>query len=93
MFASGGALLHSPAWTQMMADALGAPVQACLEKEATSRGAALLALERIGAIPSIGDCRRHMGDRVRASSANTTSLYADMLAQAESLYQKLFEEK
>src|SRR5260370_597230 len=47
---SGGALLHSPAWTQMMADALCCPIYPCLEKEATSRGAALLAMERIGMI-------------------------------------------
>src|SRR5260370_21137305 len=32
--ASGGALLHSPAWTQMMADALGVPVAASVEHEA-----------------------------------------------------------
>src|SRR5207248_1227915 len=38
MVDSGSALLHSPAWTQMMADALGCPVIPCLENEATSRG-------------------------------------------------------
>ncbi len=44
--ASGGALLHSKAWTQMMADALGVPVLLATEKEASARGAALLALGR-----------------------------------------------
>ena len=53
VIASGGALLHSPAWTQMMADALGRPVVASTEQEASCRGAALYALERIGAIPNL----------------------------------------
>lgn len=46
--ASGGALLSSPAWLQMMADALGEPVVASEEAEASSRGVALLALETLG---------------------------------------------
>jgi gluconokinase len=46
--ASGGAIGHSRAWTQMLADALGRPVHTSAENEATSRGAALLALERLG---------------------------------------------
>jgi gluconokinase len=45
IIASGGALLKSPAWTQMMADVLGQPVIASAVAEASSRGAALLALE------------------------------------------------
>lgn len=49
--ASGGALLHSKAWTQMMADALGVPVLLATEKEASARGAALLALGRGPSLP------------------------------------------
>jgi gluconokinase len=51
--ASGGALLSSPAWMQMLADVLGQPLLASNESEATSRGAALLALEVLGALPSL----------------------------------------
>ena len=36
-----------------MADVLGQPVIASTEPEATSRGSALLALEALGALPSI----------------------------------------
>ncbi len=61
VMASGGALAHSPAWTQMMADALQRPVSFCLEPEASSRGAALLALERLGAIGHIRDLPAQMG--------------------------------
>jgi gluconokinase len=48
VIATGGALLHSPAWMQMLADVLGRPVLASSEDEASSRGAALLALEALG---------------------------------------------
>jgi gluconokinase len=51
--ASGGGLLNSPAWMQIFADVLGRPVLASAEPEATSRGAALLALEALKAIPSV----------------------------------------
>jgi gluconokinase len=47
MVATGGALLRSPAWMQIMADALGRPVLASSEVEASSRGAALVALESL----------------------------------------------
>src|SRR5205807_5529869 len=46
--ATGGALLHSPTWLQIMADVLGRPVLASAEPEASSRGASLLALETLG---------------------------------------------
>ncbi len=71
IIASGGGLLNSSAWLHIMADTLGQPILTLEEKEATSRGAALLALESLGMIndttdlpPSIGesyppDPRRH----------------------------------
>lgn len=48
--ATGGALLHSPTWLQIVADVLDQPVLASSEPEASSRGAALLALEALGAL-------------------------------------------
>jgi gluconokinase len=49
--ATGGALLGDPDWIQIMADALGRPVTTSGVKEASLRGAAVLALERLGATP------------------------------------------
>ncbi|MDQ3266447.1 MAG: gluconokinase [Myxococcota bacterium] len=49
--ATGGGLLASPAWLQIMADALGRELIASAEREASSRGAALFALERLGLLP------------------------------------------
>jgi len=51
--ASGGALLGSPAWLQIVTDVLGRAVSVCGVAEATSRGAALLALEALGAIKNL----------------------------------------
>jgi gluconokinase len=48
---SGGALLSSPAWAQIIADALGHPLVVTPAEEATSRGAALLALDALAVRP------------------------------------------
>ena len=53
LVASGGAVAHSRAWTRMLADGLGRPIHWSPESEATSRGAALLALEALGALPDL----------------------------------------
>lgn len=50
VIASGGGLLNSPAWAQMMADVLNVPVAASAASEASSRGVALLALQAMGQI-------------------------------------------
>ena len=88
---SGAALLHSPAWTQMMADALGRPIITCLAKEATSRGAALLAMERIGAICHVRDLPAEMGPVYQPVAAHR-AIYDDQLRRQRRLYTKLFEE-
>lgn len=92
VIASGGALVHSPAWTQMMADALGRPVTLCSEPEATGRGAALVALERLGAIPSAGAAPARMGAVLQPVAAHT-EIYQRELAAQRRLYAKLFEEE
>ena len=90
--ASGGALLHSPAWTQMMADALARPILASLESEASSRGAALAALERLGAIRSPRDVEGRMG-RTFAPIASHCEVYEEQLRRQQWLYDKLYREE
>ncbi len=51
--ASGYALCSSPVWVQILADVLGSPIQLSQSDEASTRGAALLALEATGKIPGI----------------------------------------
>lgn len=53
IIASGGALRESPVWTQITADVLGQNMSLPDTREASSRGAVLLALEMIGKIESI----------------------------------------
>jgi gluconokinase len=89
VLASGGALLHSPAWTQMMADALARPVVASTEPESSSRGAALWMLEQTGAIPSITAIAASTG-AVFTPRAEHEPVYDRMLAEQHQLYKKLY---
>jgi gluconokinase len=72
IIASGGSLLSSPTWMQIIANTLGHAILASDEPEATSRGAALLALESLGAIPS-----------VEALPATTSAIYEPDIATQE----------
>ncbi len=89
LIGSGGGLLRSNAWTQMMADALGAPLLPCLESEASGRGAALLASERIGALSSIAEAPVQLGNAYQPRP-EYAAIYATMLAKQKTLYEKLF---
>ena len=62
--ASGGALSQSPAWSRMFADAIGSPMTLAAEPEASSRGAALLALEMAGVIDTIDAAPARMGETI-----------------------------
>jgi gluconokinase len=61
IIASGGALRESPVWTQIIADVLGENLSLPDTREASSRGAVLLALETIGKIKSIEDAATPKG--------------------------------
>ena len=89
VIASGGALIHSPAWTQMMADALGRPVTICTETEASCRGAALWALERLGIIDGIGALPASTG-AVFTPRPEYQAAYQELLAQQHQLYEHLY---
>ena len=89
VIASGSALLHSPGWTQMMADALGRPVTICTEAEASCRGAALWALERLGIIDCIEGLPASTG-AVFAPRPEFRGAYQELLAQQHQLYERLY---
>ena len=90
--ATGEALRRSTVWTQMMADALGRPVVASLEKETSARGAAMLVLERIGAVQHLSEIPSATGDTYlpRPEFADT---YARLLNEQKKLYGQLYEGK
>ena len=62
IIASGGAIARSRVWTQILADAIGRPVTWSQESEATGRGAALLALQALGALPDLAAARAPLGE-------------------------------
>lgn len=88
LVASGGALLSSPAWIQIFADVLGRPVVASAEPEATSRGAALLALEALGAIPSLAALPAADG-RVYEPERGRHAVYQEAIARQRWLYDRI----
>lgn len=53
LIGSGGALQGSHTFQQILADTLGAPLHLSLEREASARGVALLALEALNVLPAL----------------------------------------
>jgi gluconokinase len=90
LYASGGALRHSRAWTQMIADATGRTVRLSQAREASSRGVALLALERLGAIKSLTDASLPTYETF-APDATAHARYRDALVRQESLYESVID--
>ncbi|MFN8006486.1 MAG: gluconokinase [Terriglobia bacterium] len=89
--ASGGALLNSPAWTQIMADVLGRPVIASAVTEASSRGAALLALETTKRIFACGQVVHPLG-RVYLPNPENQPVYEKMRMRQDELYELLINQ-
>lgn len=90
IIASGGGLLGSPAWMQIFAGVLGQPVYTLREKEATSRGIALLALEHLGVIGRPSDLRPATGD-VFAPDDERHAAYQSAIKRQADLYERLLD--
>ncbi len=90
IIASGGALLSSPAWLQIMADVLGQPVLALAETEITSRGLALLALENLGVITDTSALPPTLGKLYEPDLTHHAS-HQDALARQVAIYDRLAE--
>ena len=86
--ASGGALLGSPAWLQIMTDVLCRPVAVSKVREASGRGAALLALEASGALPGLGGAPDFIGE-IHAPDVRRHKLYREAMERQRKLYEKL----
>jgi gluconokinase len=80
IIATGGGLSNSPAWTRMIADALGHPVTLSEAEEASSRGAALLAAERLGG-PSIAELDAPVGDPIEPDKERHQAYLAALESQ------------
>lgn len=86
--ASGGALLASPAWLSIVADALGRRVTLSDEPEVSERGAAVLALREIGALSSLEHAPPRTGPTVEPDP-HRHAIYRAALARQEALYDRL----
>jgi gluconokinase len=90
--ASGNALRSSPAWLQIIADVLGRPLMLGGTAEASSRGAALLALEAVGKIASIEEDTFAV-DQVFEPDMTRHARYSHGLARQEELYERMYRWK
>ncbi len=86
----GGALVASPAWAQMIANALNCPLHITRETEITARGTAILALRVIGKTilssytpaieTTVYPITRHV-DRMRAARQRQVDLYRKIITE------------
>jgi gluconokinase len=92
VIATGGALYHSPAWVQIIADVLGRPVLASAEPEASSRGAALVALETLGLLDEPLEALRPEAEHVFEPDTDHTETYRAAAERQRRLYDLLVAE-
>ncbi len=85
---NGGAILSRPAWMQIMADVLGQRLIASGEREATSRGAALRALQSLGLLKAVEDAPDRLGAAYEPNAQNH-AIYASGLQRHRELYERL----
>lgn len=90
LIANGAGLLASPAWMQIMADAIGKPVAESKAKEASSRGAAIFAAEHIGALDS--EKMQAKVGRTYAVDSDAQAAYEVAAARQQELYRLLIQE-
>jgi gluconokinase len=89
VIASGNALRSSPTWLQIITDVLGRPLLLGGAAEASSRGAALLALEAVGKIASIENDQLVV-HQVFEPDMSRHARYQHGLARQEELYERLY---
>ena len=81
---TGGGIVNSPAWTQIIADALGRPVAHSEVAEGSSRGAAVLALEQLGETPGEAPLGETFEPDLEATEA-----YRAALERQQALYERV----
>ena len=89
VIATGGQLIHSPAWSQMLADALNLKVMTSAEPEASSRGAALLVLHALGKLPRLWSSKPGRG-RTYRPRPSVHAIYERARSRQQHLYDLLF---
>ncbi len=88
--ASGAGLLQSPVWMQMLADILERPITASAVTEASSRGAALLALEASDVLEDLSAADAPMGKTYEPDPANRDR-YREAMRRQQDLYDMMMD--
>lgn len=91
IIASGGALRESPVWTQIISDVLRQDLNLPNTREASSRGAVLLALETIGKIESIENLKTPKGQGFKFDKKRN-AIYRKARQRHEKFYKLLIDE-
>ncbi|HYM51250.1 MAG TPA: FGGY-family carbohydrate kinase, partial [Candidatus Limnocylindrales bacterium] len=89
VIATGGRLTHSPAWSQILADVLNVRLIESPEAEASSRGAALLALNALGLRPRLFS-EAPRGGQVLRPRRRVHSIYRAARERQSRLYDLIF---
>ncbi len=91
IIASGHALCSSPVWVQILADVLGSPIQLSQSDEASTRGAALLALEAAGKIQTIDRPSATVITKATVFEPDMSrhAIYRNGLERQQQLYERL----
>jgi gluconokinase len=87
---SGGAILSSRTLREIIADTLNAPIHPLLEREASARGAALLALEALGVVPDVTQVPTELAEPV-LPDAERHGIYASAVQRQMRLYHMLLD--
>lgn len=90
IIASGGALRASPVWTQMIADVIGQNMSLPESREASMRGAVLLALESTGRIKKIEDVPTPSGKKFSAQRSRK-AVYSAARKRHQEAYKLLID--
>ena len=90
--ATGNALRSSPVWMQIIADVLGRPIMLSDVREASTRGAALLALEAAGKIGSIEEVAIPV-EAVFEPDMSRYARYQQGLRRQQEMYERVLENK
>ncbi len=93
LIGSGNALVNDRNWPQIMSDAIGHELIESPEAEASLRGAALVALERLGAVKDLGATAASVleGARHFSTDPQRHEIYRAGSARQQELYRRLMD--
>lgn len=89
---SGGGTVQIPHWGQILTDVLGRPLTVLRETEASARGAALLAWQKLGLLAELPGPRLEGAQRYEADAARH-AIYRQAMERQALLYEALYGQK